>query len=135
MSKGKKNAGLLWHSSTIKLILKNRHYIEDHEKCKKTNKDIFLKGRKEGKSIIVEDTHEPIIAQEDYYFVLKMMKGRATKYVERIIPKKHLLPDKLFCSDCDKKLWLIKQQSTYQYGIFKYMVLTIVQVTRLKKIF
>lgn len=119
MSKGKKNAGLLWHSSTIKLILKNRHYIGDLEQCKETNKDISLKGRKEGKAIIVVDTHDPIITKEDYYCVQKMMKTRATKHVERMTPKKHLFSDKLFCSDCDKKLWLIKQQGTYQCGTFK----------------
>lgn len=119
MLKGKRNAGLYWHSSTVKLILKNRHYIGDLVQCKETTLDISLKGRKEGNSIVIESTHDPIITKEDYYCVQKMMKDRATKHKKRVTPMKHLFSDKLFCSDCGKKLWLIKQQMTYQCGTFK----------------
>lgn len=117
--KGKKNAGLFWHSSTVKKILKNRHYIGDLEQCKETNKDISIKGRKKSESIIVEDTHEAIITKEDYYCIQKMMEERATKHVERVTPMKRLFSDKLFCADCGKKRWLIKQQMKYECGTFK----------------
>jgi len=120
MLKGKRNAGLRWHGSSVMQMLKNRHYIGDLEQCKQTTRDITVKGRKRTeKPIVVEGTHEGIVSKEDYHCVQEMLKKRSRKSINRATPKKHLFSDKIFCKDCGKKLWLIKQTKTYFCGTYK----------------
>ena len=120
MLKGKKNAGVVWHGSTVMLILKNRHYIGDLEQGKESTKDITIKGRKKSKeTIVVEGTHEPIISKSDYYCVQEMLKKRSRKSIKRATPKKHLFSDKIYCKDCSKKLWYVKPSKAYFCGTYK----------------
>lgn len=120
MSKGKKNAGTVWHGTTVMVILRNRHYIGDLEQCKETTKDITLAGRKkQDESVIVENTHEGIISRADYFSVQGMIKNRGLKTLGRATPKKSLLGDLLYCSDCSSKFWFIKKNRTYFCGGYK----------------
>jgi len=120
MSKGKKNAGTVWHGTTVMVILRNRHYIGDLEQCKETSKDITLVGRKKLKeSVVVENTHEGIISRADYFSVQDMIKNRGLKTLGRATPKKSLFGDLLYCSDCSSKFWFIKKSKTYFCGGYK----------------
>ncbi len=120
MLKGKKNAGVVWHGSTVMLILKNRHYIGDLEQGKETTKDITIKGRRKSEeTIVVEGTHEAIITKVDYYCVQEMLKKRSRKSIKRATPKRHLLSDKIYCADCGKKLWYVKPSKAYFCGTYK----------------
>ncbi|MCH4891399.1 DUF4368 domain-containing protein [Acidaminobacter sp. JC074] len=120
MLKGKRNAGTVWHGTTVMVILRNRHYIGDLEQCKETTKDITLVGRKkQAESIIVENTHEGIISSADYFSVQAMIKNRGFKVLGRATPKKSLFGDILLCGDCHKKFWFIKAQRTYFCGGYK----------------
>lgn len=120
MLKGKRNAGTVWHGSTVMVILRNRHYIGDLEQCKETTKDITLVGRtKLDESVIVENTHESIISRVDYFSVQDMVKTRGLKTLGRATPKKSLFGYILVCGDCNKKFWFIKAQRTYFCGGYK----------------
>lgn len=120
MLKGKKNAGTVWHGSTVMVLLRNRHYIGDLSQCKETTKDITLVGRKKlDEPIVVENTHESIISRADYFNVQAMIKNRGLKTLGRATPKKSLFGDLLYCSDCSSKFWFIKAQRTYFCGGYK----------------
>lgn len=120
MLKSKKNAGTVWHDSTVMVILRNRHYIGDLEQCKETTKDITLIGRnKLDKSVVVENTHECIISRADYFSVQAMIKNRGHKTLGHATPKKSLFGDLLYCSDCSSKFWFIKKSKTYFCGGYK----------------
>ncbi|MBI9011783.1 MAG: recombinase family protein [Clostridiales bacterium] len=120
MSKGKKNAGTVWHGTTVMVILRNRHYIGDLEQCKETTKDITLIGRKKlEESVVVENTHEGIISRADYFSVQHLVNERGLKSRGRSTPTKSLFTDMLYCGDCHKKFWFIKAQRTYFCGGYK----------------
>ena len=126
--RGRANASTIWHESTVKLILSNRHYIGDLEQGKESTLDIGMnkdkkenkyKRKKNEKSIIVENTHEPIVSREDYFTAQKIMTERASRSVNRATPKKHLFSDELYCKDCGKKLWAIANRGFYVCGTYK----------------
>ena len=82
--------------------------------------DITVKKRIKTKdSIIVENTHEPIIAREDFFAVQMAMSNRSNKGIKRATPKKHLFSDVLICADCGKKLWYIQNHKGYLCGTYK----------------
>lgn len=117
MLKGKRNAGTVWHGTTVMVILRNRHYIGDLEQCKETTKDITLVGRKKlDEPIVVENTHEGIISRADYFGVQAMIESRGIKTLGRATPKKSLLGDLVICADCNSKFWFIKKNRTYFCG-------------------
>ena len=118
--KGKRNAGRRWHGTTIKLILKNIHYTGVLSQCVSTTRDITTKNRITNKEpVIIENSHESIISKEKYMLVQQIMYERSQKSRGRATPKKHLFSDKLFCRECEKKLWLIKSHKSYYCGTFK----------------
>ena len=126
--KGRSNSSSTWHESSIKLILRNRHYIGDLEQGKESAKDIGMnkdkkqnlyKRNKNKETIIVENTHEPIVSREDYFAVQKLLDERAMKSKDRATPRKRLFSDKVFCADCQKKLWAISYRGFYVCGTYK----------------
>jgi DNA invertase Pin-like site-specific DNA recombinase len=118
--KGKKNAGEKWHGSTIKNILKNRHYIGDLVQCRTTSKDITFKQRIILEPIIKENTHVAIISKEDFSTVQSLIECRKPFGGEgRATPKIHLFSDLLFCKDCGKKLWYMQNRKGYVCGTFR----------------
>ncbi len=113
--KEKKNAGNVWHDSTIKLILINPHYTGDLVQSRETRIDILIKKRKKVVNpIIIMDTHESIISKEEFQLVQRLMEER--KKVGAASPTKHLFSDKLICADCGSKLWYYANRKGYVCG-------------------
>lgn len=82
----KSNASNLWHGSSIKGILNNRHYCRDLVQNRTDTISVTSSKRREVTEIvIIADTHEAIIPKETLNAVQTMMQGRtrtATAAVE-----------------------------------------------------
>ncbi|MCM1991337.1 recombinase family protein [Oceanirhabdus seepicola] len=113
---GKRNAGLYWHASSIKLILTNPHYVGDLVQCRSKMRSITDKTRvqvPEEDWINVPNTHEALILREDFEAVQRMMKRR---YIKRPKAKKHLFTNR---SDCGTSLWYMQSRKGYVCGKYR----------------
>lgn len=120
MSKGMafKNHGKnieYWCESTVRKILKNEVYIGNI--VQGYNKKLSYKSKKiinqpKSKWIIVENTHEPIIAKEQFYKVQNTLNSKTRRCKNGQI---HLFTNKLVCLDCGSKLYKCKNNRNYIY--------------------
>lgn len=112
----KKNASIIWHSSTIENILTNRHYCGDLVQIRQETISVRIIKRREiaeDEQIIIEGTHEPIISLETFKAVEKMLQKR-TKAATA--PSTHLFSNLIFCEDCGKGLWYRANSKHYRCG-------------------
>ena len=116
---GKKNAGKYWHGSSIKVILKNPHYVGDLVQGRTEVRSVIDKTRDDispEKWIVIKNAHEPIISREDFEAVQNIMKSR---YKKRPKAKIHLFTNVIYCADCGTALWFLKNRNGYVCGRFK----------------
>lgn len=116
---GKRNAGVFWHGSSIKLILQNPHYVGDLVQGRSHAKSVTNKTREtvpEEDWVVISDAHEPIISREDFEAVQSLMKSRSVK---RPKMKKHLFTNYVYCADCGTSLWYLQSRKGYVCGRFK----------------
>lgn len=114
----KQNAGLEWRGSTIKLILKNPHYIGDLVQGRTETISVVSTGRREigiKEQIIVEGTHERIISKVDFRDVQKNMIKRKKNLTA---PKAHLFTNVAFCADCGRGMWFRSSRKGYICGSY-----------------
>ncbi len=117
MLKKKKDAGVRWHGSTVKLILENRAYCGDLEQGKEETASAISKKRiVHEQGIIVENTHEPIISKEMFMETQNLIASR--KKGPRPTPRKHLFTDILLCGECGKKYWYRSYGDRYVCGSY-----------------
>lgn len=112
----KSNASNLWHASTIKNILKNRHYCGDLVQNRTETIAVTTTKRRnldEDGLIIQQDTHEPIISRDVFQTVQKMLQSRTRTSTA---PKKHLFTNMLYCEDCKRGMWYKANQKGYRCG-------------------
>lgn len=112
----RKNRGLLWQDSTIKVILSNPHYTGDLVQHRETTTSVTTKKRKKvdrNKQIIVENTHEPIISKQDFEIVQKLMEERKRS---RPYAKKHLFTNIAYCADCGRSMHYKANRKGYVCG-------------------
>lgn len=88
-----------WHPATIRRILRNNVYIGKLEQGK--SQTISYKNRQRRKLpkdqwIVVENAHEPLIDEETFYTVQRLMDTSAKKTVK----KTYLLTGLLKCAEC-----------------------------------
>ncbi|MFE4029469.1 recombinase family protein [Priestia sp. YIM B13551] len=112
----KANASTLWHASTIKNILKNRHYCGDLVQHKTERISVTTTKRRtldEENLIVHRDMHESIISRETFEAVQRMLQSRT-----RIgkAPKKHLFTNVLYCKECGRGMWYKFNQKGYRCG-------------------
>lgn len=97
----KANASDLWHSSTIKSILSNRHYVGDLLQRRSETISVTSSKRRqtsEQEYIVKENAHEAIIAKELFDTVQVMMASRTRTGTA---PQKHLFTNVLYCEECN----------------------------------
>ncbi|MCC8101817.1 MAG: recombinase family protein [Clostridiales bacterium] len=100
-----------WQYATIKTMLQSRAYIGDTE-TNKTNKAYFdgkkktLLPREEW--VIIEGTHEPIIAADDFWQVQEIMEQKMERYLETrrddVADIQDHLKELVWCADCGQKM-------------------------------
>lgn len=111
----------MWSSVTIGRILKNKIYIGILEQGKVTTpsykvKKSILKDEKDW--ITIQNNHQPIITNEDFYMVNSIVKSKG-----KILSKKnqvYLFSGKIFCFDCKSKMiryTAMAKGNTYIYYI------------------
>jgi site-specific DNA recombinase len=116
---GKRNCGLYWQGSSIKLILGNPHYVGNLVQGRSEVRSVTDKTRddiSEENWIVKENIHECIITREDFETVQQLMKSR---YMTRPKFKKHLFTNCIFCADCGTSLWYLKNRKAYVCGRFR----------------
>lgn len=114
----KKNAGYLWHGTTITKILKNEAYIGNMVQLKEQTKNAISEIRiknQESNIIRVENTHEAIISKEDFKIVQELLKSRSKKRAHQAT---HLFTNIAFCADCGKGMHFKKNSKGYVCGGF-----------------
>jgi site-specific DNA recombinase len=116
---GKKNAGQYWQGTSVKLILKNPHYVGDLVQGRSKVRSVVDKTRDDipiGEWIVIPNSHEPIISKEDFETVQDMLKSR---YKKRPKAKKHLFTNVIYCSDCGTSLWYMQDRKGYVCGRYR----------------
>lgn len=118
MVAGKSNKSTKWHGSTIKLILQNKAYIGHLVQMKETtapNSNVRIKNDIDD-CIIVENTHEPLVSEEDFEKVQKLLMSR-----KRVSSSKEerLLSGKLICNDCKSKMVFATNRNGYICSTYK----------------
>ncbi len=99
-----------WSEATIRAMLQSRVYIGDTE-TNKTNKAFF---RSQSKTllpreewVIVEHTHEPIVAADDFNMVQEIMAAKMERYIQTRRTDVKTMRDHLqglvYCADCGKR--------------------------------
>jgi site-specific DNA recombinase len=99
----KANAGLYWHGSTVKKILKNPHYVGDLVQGRETTMNVTNKTRKvndQSEWITISDAHEPIISREVFEQVQKLLEQKARRGRGGTRKRKHLFTNIAYCSEC-----------------------------------
>ena len=112
----KKNASPLWHASSIKNILNNRHYCGDLVQHKTETISVTTTKRRSlgtENAIVQENQHDSIISKDTFNAVQKMLKCRTRS---NTAPKKHLFTNMLFCENCQKGMWYKSNQKGYRCG-------------------
>ncbi|MEF7496550.1 recombinase family protein [Lysinibacillus sphaericus] len=112
----KSNASTQWHGSTIKKILKNRHYIGDLVQGRSETISVTSSYRREideENQIFNENTHEAIIEKETFDKVQELLQRRTKSGTA---PQKHLFTNLLYCEECQKGMWYKANQKGYRCG-------------------
>lgn len=100
-----------WQAASIRPMLMSQFYIGNTE-TNKTNQAYF-KGQKKKRLpreewTIIEGTHEPIIAADDFWQVQEIMEQKMERYRETRRDDVADMPDHLkemvYCADCGKKM-------------------------------
>lgn len=116
---GKKNAGIYWHGSTIKKLLKNPVYAGDLVQHRETGISVVNKKRRivpEEERIVVKNCHEAIIDKESFNRVQQIIATRERKGRGKVKNKKNLFTNFLFCADCGTGLWHKQTRKSYLCG-------------------
>lgn len=116
MIAGKRNAGHLWHGSSVRKILENPHYTGSLVQQRETTISVTTEKRKKNDPtdyVIVENTHEPIISKEDFELVQQMISERKRK---RPYAKKQLFTNIAYCADCGRRMHFKKNRKGYVCG-------------------
>lgn len=95
----------MWSSSTVKRILTNEMYLGHlvQGKTEKINYKLKKSVEKPKEDWIkVEDTHEPIISQDNFLIVQNLLK--ADSRVSPVTEKSSLFTGLLFCGDCGEQM-------------------------------
>lgn len=115
---GKRNAGTIWHGSSIKVILTNPHYTGDLVQSRTETKGLSVEGRiehSEAEQIIIANTHEAIISKSDFNLVKNLIKSRA-KNTSKVKGSKHLFTEVSYCKCCGKGMVYKKNRKGYICG-------------------
>ncbi len=125
---GKKNASELWHGSTIRGILENPHYLGKMAQCREETISVVNKRRKQKDVedyIVVENTHEPLVSEEDFNTVQSLLVSRRKNAYHtkdgkicttRPHEATHLFTDIIYCADCGSGFHYKKNRKGYVCG-------------------
>ena len=103
-----------WNISSIKKILSNRIYTGDmiqHTQTKanyKSKKKITLD---ESMWMIVENTHEPLVDKDTFFYISKLIKQNTKDVQPKNRKEKRLLEGKLFCKECGNTLSVLYRKN------------------------
>lgn len=119
---GKRDAGRLWHGSTVKKILVNPHYLGHLVQHRETTFDVVNKKRRQvpkDEQIWVRDTHPALIDETTYNLVQQKVEGKKKNgKVKRYLDNRHLLTGFLYCADCGAPLWYRSNRQGYICGAY-----------------
>lgn len=121
--KNKRTDRRLWNQGMVKNVFTNPTYLGHmaQRKSEKINyKTKKMKNYKQSEWIIVENTHEPIIDQEQYNLVQKLMDKKTVLY-GRKSGAKHLLNGLVYCKECGSKLTYKQINGKHKMNCMTYL--------------
>lgn len=93
-----------WHPSTVGYILTNISYTGDMiwQKSFATDTIPFQRVRNQGQKprYFVEGCHPPIVSQEDFQQVQKLMASRKEQFIGGAKPQNSIYRKRIFCGEC-----------------------------------
>ncbi|MDP9729698.1 recombinase family protein [Alicyclobacillus tolerans] len=107
---GRKGAAVEWHDSTIRKILSNPVYTGATVSCRETTKvlgDDQRVQRPEEEWIVVPNTHEALVSQEEFDAVQRRISGRPGGW--RNHAQTSILTNFLFCAGCGSTMHYIRR--------------------------
>jgi DNA invertase Pin-like site-specific DNA recombinase len=113
----------LWNQGMIKNVCTNPTYLGHmaQKRSERVNyKSKKMKNYKQSEWIIVENTHEPIIEQDQYNLVQEMIVKKAVLY-SRKDGAKHLLNGLVYCKECGAKLTYKKVNGQHKMNCIMYL--------------
>ena len=99
-----------WNVSTISNILKDRIYIGDLVQHKYSSVNYKIKKVvkvEDGKNIVIENHHQPIIEKEKFYKVQNLLEQKANE-CKRQTRSEHILTGIAFCGKCGARITYTK---------------------------
>ncbi|EOU1462731.1 recombinase family protein [Clostridium perfringens] len=114
----KSNSNNRWNGSGVRSILENPHYTGSLVQNRTTSLNVVSKKRIQNspnKYIIVKNTHEPIISNEQFDLVQSLIDKRRKKRPNQNV---HLFSNMLFCSTCGKGMHYKKNRHGYICGLY-----------------
>lgn len=107
----------IWNDSIVRRILTNPTYA-GHLTQNMTRKISYKLDKKvrlpKDEWIIIENTHEPIVSQEDFDAASEILSKRSYHKTKRS-GKQHLLSGLVFCKDCGGSMSFVKESETRTY--------------------
>lgn len=95
------NGNGIWKHATVRNILTSQMYIGNmvqHTFTKASYRSKRLKKIDESDYIIIKNTHEPIVSEEDFFKVQELLKGRSRYTVKK--EDKYMFTGLLKCKEC-----------------------------------
>ncbi|WP_161524776.1 recombinase family protein [Alteribacter lacisalsi] len=112
------NATMEWKDTTVRGILKNKHYMGVQIQGQTTSISITTKKRRqvpESEQFIKENAHEAIISKEVFAKVQERMKKRKRNTTP---PRKRMFSRIAKCADCGGAMWYRENRKGYVCGTY-----------------
>ena len=114
-----------WNGSTVTSILDNKVYLGHMPGLRSTSlsyKNKKMIRRPESEQVLVENTHEPLISQEQWDIVQDVRKHK--KRIPKHMDEPNLFAGLAFCADCGKPMVLHRastmSRSSYNFKCYTY---------------
>ena len=113
-----KNASSKWNGSSVRCILENPHFTGNLVQGRTTTKSVTSTKRiviSDSDLIIIENTHDAIISNDEFNTVKQLIFSRRRK---RPVQSTHLFSNILICADCSHGMHFKKNRKGYICGNF-----------------
>lgn len=115
---GRKNVGLTWHESSVRVILENPIYTGKLVQHREEVIDFATKSCKQvdpEQQIVVENSHHAIITAEEHFAVLEKMRSKG---LNKSNGQESVFAHIACCADCGKGMTYRKDRNKHEGGAY-----------------
>ena len=109
----------LWNAETVRRLLSHPVYQGDmaQQFTRTINYKVHKRRRMEPKDwVVVPDTHEPLVSQDDFALAQQMLRVRTYETTDHV----HLLSGIVYCADCGSPMYAKKRGKYWYLNCYRY---------------